>query len=219
MRGGCPASRSLFLEKEICFSPPCCSPKPALGLQGAARRPSRQGNVFILGASCAGARSVRDSPWREAGTQEYCTRRSLCTHTRWTMLTMCSVRSPLSAEPRLGQAGTEDGERVVGWMRAEGLVPSDTEYQVLLKIMTADARWGEHASQARSITSAGTRVWNPTTHACWGPPWGEVGPCRSLQWRRILSLMAADGGTLPSVRVLPSMPAIVSLGICFAHLC
>lgn len=103
---------------------------------------------------------------------------------------------PLSAESPLVQVGMEDGERIIGWMKAEGLVPSSVEYEVLLKLMSADARWGTQTSQTRSIVPADYRVENPPTHA----GWGEVGPCRSLKWRMVLLSMEADGGGCPAAK-------------------
>ena len=38
--------------------------------------------------------------------------------------------------------GAEDAERVMHWLRAEGLPPSELVYRALLVAMVADARWG-----------------------------------------------------------------------------
>ena len=90
----------------------------------------------------------------------------------------------------LMQVGAEDGERVLGWMKAEGLKPSAAEYEMLLRIMTADARWGLHSSSARWNSPSSAMTENPSTHA----DWQGRRVCRSLSWKRILAGMAADGG-------------------------
>jgi hypothetical protein len=99
------------------------------------------------------------------------------------------------------QVSAEDGERVLGWMKAEGLKPSAAEYEMLLGIMTADARWGLHSSSSRRNSPASAIAQNPSTHA----DWQGLGVCRSLSWKRILAGMAADGGANRLCSVLMSI--------------
>ena len=46
-----------------------------------------------------------------------------------------------SATHGIRLVSTPDCERVLGWMKAEGLTPCDAQYRTLLSVMIADTRW------------------------------------------------------------------------------
>jgi len=56
-------------------------------------------------------------------------------------------------------ADTHDCERILGWMRAEGLTPGDAQYRTLLSVMIADARWDRlgAANEGRNSIGPGVR--------------------------------------------------------------